>query len=110
MQEYFIPGFLVLVTALFLLLLISLKRKQTKFDEVRSRYYSRHPMQAPGTVEQAASPHGFQVLYERRAGNDRRVHMDRREKLRPGADRRQGHGRRQEDTLWNNEASAPIKN
>lgn len=102
MQQYLVPAFFIVLATLFLLMVYFVQRKQTRVDAIRSKYYSRHHIMQ--SVQRQAqnnpSQSGFQVLYERRAGVDRRVRQERRQTLRAGAERRQTPGRRKEDLLW----------
>ena len=106
MQEYFLPAFFILLAMLFLLMVLVVQRKQAKVDAVRSKYYRKHLMQASAKAVQHKTPHGFEVLYERRAGDDRRIGLDRRQHIRVGADRRQSPGRRKEDLVWADKTAA----
>ncbi|MCB1812540.1 MAG: hypothetical protein KDK04_12590 [Candidatus Competibacteraceae bacterium] len=104
MQQYFVPAFFIVLATLFLLMVYLVQRKQTRVDAIRSKYYSRHhmmhSMQHPNQRNSPQS--GYQVLYERRAGTDRRVTQERRQNLRmgEGTERRQTPGRRKGDLLW----------
>ncbi|MEZ5593732.1 MAG: hypothetical protein R3F53_24680 [Gammaproteobacteria bacterium] len=104
MQQYFVPAFFIVLATLFLLMVYLVQRKQTRVDAIRSKYYSRHHMMQSVQHQNQTNPtqSGFRVLYERRAGADRRVRQERRQNLRMGAgtERRQTPGRRKEDLLW----------
>ena len=100
MQEYFIPAFFILLAMLFLMMVFTIQRKQAKLDAARAKYYRRHHLQAAPRTDQTQAPPGFQVLYERRSVEDRRLHLDRRQHIRVGPERRQNPGRRKEDLVW----------
>ena len=106
MQEYFIPAFFILLATLFLMMVLTIRRKQARVDAARVKYYRRQHLQAPPRTDQTQAPHGFQVLYERRSGEDRRLHLDRRQHIRVGSDRRQSPGRRKEDLVWADKTTA----
>jgi len=101
MQSYFLPAFFITLTLLVLLMVYFVQRKQRRVDAIRARYYSQHSMM-PAQPQPATnmSQSGFQVLYERRSGQDRRAGVERRQDLRMQSDRRQAPGRRREDLLW----------
>ena len=106
MQDYFLPIFLVVLGTLFLMMIIAIQRKQAKLDAARSKYYRRHYMQTGANAQPDQTPHGFQVLYERRTGDDRRINVDRRQNIRVGSDRRHNPGRRKEDLVWADKSTA----
>ena len=100
MQEYFAPVFFIALAVLFLIMVYIAQRKQAKVDAVRYKHYRRHSMiQLAKKQEASPEQRGFQVLYERRSDNARRIAGDRQRYATEGVvvERRQTMGRRRED-------------
>jgi len=100
MQEYLASAFFIALAVLFLIMLYVAQRKQARMDAVRYKHYRRQSMlQLAKEQEASTAQGGFQVLYERRADEERRVTDDRHHYplTEVGVERRQNAGRRRED-------------